>query len=126
MNQTSEQLAPSKTLLDVILASLEDDKAQDIVTVPLMGKSSIADYMVIASGASARQLMAMADHLGENLKKMKLPTANSEGRQGGDWILLDAGDVIVHLFRPEVRDFYQLEKMWQNQQDEETIPVHSV
>lgn len=96
----------------MILSSLDADKAIDVLSIPLAGKSSIADYMVIASGASSRQLMAMADHLGKTLKASGIKSSGTEGAQQGDWILIDAGDVIVHLFRPEVRDFYQLEKMW--------------
>lgn len=96
----------------MVLSSLDDDKAMDVVAIPLAGKSSIADYMVIASGTSSRQLMAMADHLGKTLKNNGVKSTGTEGAQQGDWILIDAGDIIVHLFRPEVRDFYQLEKMW--------------
>ena len=96
----------------MVLSSLDDDKAMDVVAIPLAGKSSIADYMVIASGTSSRQLMAMADHLGKTLKDNGVKNTGTEGAQQGDWILIDAGDIIVHLFRPEVRDFYQLEKMW--------------
>ena len=96
----------------MVLSSLDDDKAMDVVAIPLAGKSSIADYMVIASGTSSRQLMAMADHLGKTLKDNGVKSTGTEGAQQGDWILIDGGDIIVHLFRPEVRDFYQLEKMW--------------
>lgn len=94
------------------MSSLDADKAIDILSVPLAGKSSIADYMVIASGSSSRQLMAMADHLSKTLKENGVKPTGTEGAQQGDWILIDAGDIIVHLFRPEVREFYQLEKMW--------------
>ena len=95
-----------------MLTSLDDDKALDIVSIPLAGKSSIADHMIVASGSSSRQLAAMADHLERRLKDVGCPPIGSEGVDSGDWILIDAGDVIVHLFRPEVREFYQLEKMW--------------
>ena len=95
-----------------MLTSLDDDKALDIVSIPLAGKSSIADHMIIASGSSSRQLAAMADHLEQRLKDVGCPAIGSEGAGSGDWILIDVGDVIVHLFRPEVREFYQLEKMW--------------
>ncbi len=108
-----------------MLTSLDDDKAQDIVSIPLAGKSTIADFMVIASGASSRQLMAMADHLERHLKDHGARPFGSEGSKTGDWILIDAGDVIVHLFRPEVREFYQLEKMWVDQQDAEVVTIHS-
>lgn len=110
-------------MLEAVLTSLDDDKAQDIVSIPLEGKSSIADHMVIASGTSSRQLMAMADHLERMLKDMGCPPMGSEGGNSGDWILIDAGDVIVHLFRPEVREFYQLEKMWTNHDHQEMVTI---
>ena len=109
----------------MVLSSLDHDKAQDIVSIPLTGKSTIADYMVIASGSSSRQLMAMADHLERDLKDHGSRPYGSEGSKTGDWILIDAGDVIIHLFRPEVREFYQLEKMWTDQDDGEVITIHS-
>ena len=102
----------ASTVVELVLTSLDDDKAQDIVSIPLEGKSSIADYMIVASGSSSRQLSAMADHLEKRLKEIGCPLVGTEGVNSGDWILLDIGDVIVHLFRPEVREFYQLEKMW--------------
>lgn len=105
-------LAYSRRLLSVIQSSLEDDKADDIVVIELADKSSIADFMVIASGRSARQVGAMADHLREKLKEAGVLGVSAEGMERADWVLLDAGDVIVHLFRPEVRTFYNLEKMW--------------
>ena len=92
-------------------SSLEDDKAEDTVVINLTNKSSIADYMVIASGRSQRQVGAMAEHLHEKLKK-ELGRVSVEGATRCDWVLIDGGDVIVHLFRPEVRAFYNLEKMW--------------
>jgi len=102
----------SSELLSVILASLEDDKAEDIVTIPLAGKSEMADHMVIASGRSSRQVSAIAEKLAERLKQDHAIVARMEGKELGDWVLIDAGDVIVHVFRPEIREFYQLEKMW--------------
>ena len=101
----------SEDLLAAILASLEDDKAVEPVTIELARKSSIADYMVVTSGTSQRHIAAMAQHVQERLKKDGHVT-HSEGLPRCDWVLIDAGDVIVHLFRPEVRDFYNLEKMW--------------
>jgi ribosome-associated protein len=102
----------SETLLERILASLDDDKAEDVVQISLRGKSSIADYMVVASGRSSRQVASISDNLAERLKEeFRLP-CKIEGKDTGDWVLIDAGDVIVHVFRPEVREFYQLEKMW--------------
>ncbi len=91
---------------------MEDDKAEDLVTIDLAGKSTIADYMIIANGRSQRQVGAMAEHLREKLKAAGLASVPVEGGQRCDWVLIDAGDVIVHLFRPEVRAFYNLEKMW--------------
>ncbi len=102
----------STELLSAILASLEDDKAEDIVTIPLAGKSEMADHMVIASGRSSRQVAAISEHLADRLKQDLGVPVRTEGKDIGDWVLIDAGDVIVHLFRPEVREFYQLEKMW--------------
>ena len=107
----SVPVAPER-LLDLVQSSLEDDKAADIVIVDLAEKSNIADYMVIASGSSKRQVGAMADHLRERLKAKGLSGVSVEGAERCDWVLLDAGDIIVHLFRPEVRAFYNLEKMW--------------
>ena len=107
--------ADSSALLSLVLASLDDDKAEDIVTIPLAGKSEMADQMVIATGRSSRQVSALAEKLVERLKQDLGLVARTEGRDLGDWVLIDAGDVIVHIFRPEVREFYQLEKMWQPQ-----------
>ena len=99
-------------LLALVRRSLEDDKAEDIVVIDLKGKSAFADYMVIASGRSNRQVVAIADHLAERLKQAGHGYTPVEGKQGGDWVLVDAGDVVVHVFRPEPRAFYALEKMW--------------
>ncbi|MBJ3761631.1 ribosome silencing factor [Maribius pontilimi] len=99
-------------LLGVILTSLESDKAEDIVQVDLRGKSEIADFMVICSGRSSRQVASISDKLVDRLKQQHGRLSKIEGKDGGDWVLIDTGDVIVHVFRPEVRDFYQLEKMW--------------
>lgn len=92
--------------------SLDDDKAQDVVVIDLEGKSDIADFMVIATGASQRQVGAMSDHLQKKIKAEGVRGAAVEGIPQCDWVLIDAGDVVVHLFRPEVRRFYDLEKMW--------------
>jgi ribosome-associated protein len=96
----------------LVQESLEDDKAIDIVSINLQGKTLFADNMVIASGRSGRHIGSMAAHLAENLKKAEYGSCRTEGMAQGDWVLLDAGDVVVHLFRPEVRAFYNLEKMW--------------
>ena len=93
-------------------ASLDDDKSEDIVVIELAGKTTIADFMVVATGRSQRHVGAMADHLIEKLKAEGLHSVPAEGMPKCDWVLLDAGDVIVHLFRPDVRAFYNLEKMW--------------
>ncbi len=99
-------------LHSLVLSSLDDDQAQEVVSIPLEGKSSIADHMVIASGRSTRQVAAMATKLAERLKKAGFGPIRIEGLPAADWVLLDAGDVVVHLFRPEVRSFYNLERMW--------------
>jgi len=101
-----------KKLLQAVTGSLKDDKAENIVVIALDGKSSIADYMVIASGRSQRHVAASAEHLIERLKAAGIKPVPAEGLGQGDWVLIDGGDVIVHLFRPEVRAFYNLEKMW--------------
>ena len=99
-------------LLDLVLTQLDDDQAQDVVTIPLAGKSSIADHMVIASGRSTRQVASIAQKLSEKIKHGGHGPVRLEGLPAADWVLLDAGDVVVHLFRPEVRSFYNLERMW--------------
>jgi ribosome-associated protein len=99
-------------LLAVVEKSLDDDKAEDVAVIDLEGKTSIADYMVIASGRSQRHVAAIAEHLIEKLKHTAGYPVSAEGRNQCDWVLVDAGDVIVHIFRPEVRAFYNLEKMW--------------
>jgi len=102
----------SDLILERILSSLDDDKAEDVVQVNLSGKSDMADYMIIASGRSSRQVAAIAEKMVDRLKQDLGVLAKVEGKEAADWVLVDAGDVIVHVFRPEVRDFYQLEKMW--------------
>lgn len=96
----------------LVLQSLDDDQAQELVSIPLEGKTAIADHMVIASGRSTRQVTAMAQKLAERIKHGGHGTPRIEGLPAADWVLVDAGDVIVHLFRPEVRSFYNLERMW--------------
>jgi nicotinate-nucleotide adenylyltransferase len=102
----------TEALLALVRRSLDDDKAEDVVVIDLKGKSAFADYMVIASGRSNRQVVAIADHLADKLKQAGHGYTPVEGKQGGDWVLVDAGDVVVHVFRPEPRAFYALEKMW--------------
>ena len=105
--------ATSEAMLAAALSSLTDDKAEDIVQIDLRGKTAFGDYMIICSGRSSRQVAAISEKLVERLKSEFGRTARVEGKDAGDWVLIDTGDVIVHVFRPEVREFYQLEKMWQ-------------
>ncbi|GHC27158.1 hypothetical protein GCM10007291_28830 [Gemmobacter nanjingensis] len=102
----------SEELLARIIASLDDDKAEDIVQIDLRGRSDMADYMVICSGRSSRQVAAISEKLVDRLKQDYGRQCKVEGKETGDWVLIDTADVIVHVFRPEVREFYQLEKMW--------------
>ncbi|PIE13220.1 MAG: ribosome silencing factor [Rhodobacterales bacterium] len=102
----------SEELLEHILASLNDDKAEDIVQIDLRGKSALGDYMLICSGRSTRQVVAISEKLVDRLKSDLGRLSKIEGKDAGDWVLIDTGDIIVHVFRPEVREFYQLEKMW--------------
>jgi ribosome-associated protein len=101
-----------EALHKLVLSSLDDDQAVETVSIPLAGKSSIADHMVVASGRSTRQVASMAAKLAEKIKAEFGRTPRVEGLPTADWVLIDAGDVIVHLFRPEVRSFYNLERMW--------------
>ena len=96
----------------LVLQSLDDDQAQEIVSIPLEGKSTIADHMVIASGRSTRQVTAMAQTLAERIKNGGYGNSRIEGLPAADWVLIDAGDIVIHIFRPEVRSFYNLERMW--------------
>lgn len=109
---SSREPHSTNTLLEIIITSLEDDKAEEIISINLKGKTSIADSMIIASGRSTRQVAAIADHLVTNIKKAGLGNPKVEGLEKADWVLVDAGDAIIHIFRPEVRSFYNLEKMW--------------
>lgn len=110
------------TALKTVIASLEDSKAENIVPIDIQGKSSLGDFMVVASGRSHRHVAAVADHLLKALKAAGHGNARVEGLGGADWVLIDAGDIIVHVFRPEVREFYNLEKMWQTPDlEEETV-----
>ncbi len=123
---TAKKSAPRKTaialkdvnLLSRVLGSLDDDKAEDIVTIDLEGRSSLADAIVIATGRSARHVSAIAEHLARRLKEAGYGTRPLAGAQTGDWALVDAGDVIVHVFRPEVRQYYDLEGMWSVEEPE--------
>lgn len=106
------RILPSMSITDLVLNTLSENKAQDIVSINLMGKSPLADNMVIASGRSARQLHALAEKLVLGLKTGFGITTKYEGKRSDDWVLIDAGEIIIHLFRPEIREFYQLEKLW--------------
>ncbi len=110
---TTHTKPTSDKLLALVLSSLDDDKAEEVVQINLRGKTEIGDHMVIASGRSTRQVSAMSEKLIDRVKHTFGFTAKVEGKDAGDWVLIDTGDVIVHIFRPEVREFYQLEKMWQ-------------
>ena len=116
---TTDTVAPKRPaaepreLLASILQILDDHQADDVVVIDLQGKSTIGDYMVVATGRSARQVTALAEHLVQALKEKGVTGVKPEGMRQGDWVLIDAGDVIVHLFRPDVREFYSLEKMWE-------------
>lgn len=96
----------------LVMSQLDEDQAQEIVSIPLEGKSSVADHMVVASGRSTRQVASIAQKLAEKVKQSGFGPVRIEGLPQADWVLIDAGDVVVHLFRPEVRSFYNLERMW--------------
>ena len=108
----------SKKLLKLTLESLEHDKGIDIMSINLIGRSSIADYMVVVSGNTVRQVTAMANNLIKKYKEIGIRPPSPEGMSNGDWVLIDAKDILIHIFRPEVRDFYSLEKMWQKKQND--------
>ena len=102
----------AEEMLALVIARLDDDKSEDVVSIDLRGKTSIADFMVIASGRSQRHVGAIAEHLIEALKAAGVKSVRIEGQPACDWVLIDANDVIVHIFQPEVRSFYNIEKMW--------------
>ncbi|HET8726525.1 MAG TPA: ribosome silencing factor [Alphaproteobacteria bacterium] len=104
---------PDSQMIDVVLRSLADAKAEDTVAIDIAGKSSLTDYMVVASGRSNRHVGAVADQVVKALREAGFGKPRIEGLPHCDWVLVDAGDVILHIFRPEVREFYNLEKMWQ-------------
>jgi ribosome-associated protein len=112
MKKATPLPAADGALLDRIKASLDEDKAEDIVTIPLVGRSSLTDALVIATGRSSRHVASIAEHLARKLKDAGYGTRPVNGAAQGDWVLVDAGDVIVHIFRAEVRDYYDLEGMW--------------
>ena len=115
--------ARDTALLNLILTSLDDDKAEDVIAIDLAGKSEVADHMVVASGRSSRQVTAIAEKLADRLKQDMGRSVRIEGKDTGDWVLIDCGDAIVHIFRLEVRDFYQLEKMWLSPEEQLKRPT---
>ena len=112
-----------EALHSLVMQSLDDDQAVEMITIPLAGKSSIADHMVIASGRSSRQVASMANKLADKIKQQFGKIVRIEGLPVADWVLIDADDVIVHLFRPEVRTFYNLEKLWSPLAPDERVAV---
>ena len=112
MARSASSAASSDQLRDLLVRTLDDGKAEEIATIDLAGKSSMADYMIVASGRSSRQVGALAEQLIDKLKSSGYRSPSIEGRGQGDWVLVDAGDVVVHLFRPEIRALFNLEKMW--------------
>ena len=111
----------SKQLLKLTIESLEDDKGIDIIKIDLIGRSSIADYMIVVSGNTSRQVTSMANNLVKKYKEAGARPPSPEGMSNGDWVLIDAKDILIHIFRPEVRDFYSLEKMWVKKQDKSSL-----
>ena len=111
----------SKQLLKLTIDSLEDDKGIDIIKIDLIGRSSIADYMIVVSGNTSRQVTSMANNLVKTYKEAGVRPPSPEGMSNGDWVLIDAKDILIHIFRPEVRDFYSLEKMWVKKQDKSSL-----
>ena len=110
--QDGELKKSNNTLLTCIIKSLSENKAENITTIDIRGRTSIGDYMVVASGRSTRQVSSISQKLVDILKMKLGRVSKVEGKDAGDWVLIDTGDVIVHVFRPEVREFYQIEKMW--------------
>jgi ribosome-associated protein len=107
----------------LVLDTLSDAKAEDIVSIDLTGKTTVADTMVIASGRSQRHVGAVADQLMRKLKEAGIKNVGVEGLPLADWVLIDAGDIVVHIFRPEVRQFYNLEKMWSAERPNDPVAV---
>ena len=117
-------LLEANLLLEVIVNFLEKNKAQNVVSISLEGKSEEADYMVIASGNSNRQVIALSSKLIQEVKKLKAKSFRTEGMDQSEWVLIDFGDIIVHLFREEARDFYKLEKLWQSDSSNKKVSDH--
>ncbi len=113
----------AKTISDLVLKSLDDDQGIDIMSIDLAGKTSIADIMIVASGRNSRHVAAMAEHISSVLKDNGAGRLKVQGLENADWVLIDAGDVIIHLFRPEVREFYSLETIWTGQAKHLSQPI---
>lgn len=112
LSKAASRAAAAAALCKKLVGILDTNKGEDIVTLNLKDKCSFADYMIVASGRAPRHVSALADYVADTLKKMGTPALSIEGKESGDWVLIDAGDIIVHVFRPEVRQFYNIEKMW--------------
>ncbi len=110
----------NKTFLNYLLKILEKEKAEDVITIDLFGKSEMADHMIVASGRSTRQVISLAQNIADKVKSKFDIISQIEGKEQGDWVLIDSGDVIIHIFRTEVREFYQLEKMWLSEKIDES------
>ncbi len=111
----------AEDLLKIAVSSLDDNKAEDIVSIDLAGKSGIADYIVIANGRSQRQVAALSEYVIKELKKVGRRDLVVQGLEQSDWVLIDANDIIIHIFRPEVRSFYNLDKMWSTELDDKEL-----
>ncbi|RZO34595.1 MAG: ribosome silencing factor [Rhodobacteraceae bacterium] len=109
---------PDKKFLKYLLKILDDEKAENVTTIELDGKSEMADYMIIASGRSSRQVISLSQNISDKIKSKYNIISRIEGKEHGDWVLIDTGDVVVHIFKPEIREFYQLEQMWNSPQSE--------
>ena len=107
-----KESSPSEQWRNIVTGSLDENKAEDITALDLHDKCSFTDFMVVASGRSARHVASLADHVVDDLRKAGGNAMSVEGKDTGDWVLIDAGDVVVHIFRPEIRQFYNIEKMW--------------
>ncbi len=110
----------SKPFLNYLTKVLNDEKAENVTTIELQGKSEMADYMIIASGRSSRQVVSLSQNLSDKIKSKYNIISRIEGKQHGDWVLIDTGDVIIHIFKPEIREFYQLEQMWNSTTSQST------
>jgi len=110
----------SKPFLNYLIKVLNDEKAENVTTIELQGKSEMADYMIIASGRSSRQVVSLSQNLSDKIKSKYNIISRIEGKQHGDWVLIDTGDVIIHIFKPEIREFYQLEQMWNSTTSQST------